>query len=201
MTLPFIVAASISLRAAAAFSLGMLLINLVTATLSDLLPKRMLLWVRAPILLACSTGVMVATRSLIISTLFPNVLNYLGTYIYLMGLNGAVLVQIEARGRRHVPFPALRSALRHWAAFTALMFTASIFREYFGAGMLWGMSVPHSPVLPGILLPFFGFILVGFMLAAIKILTKRGSYWRYREYARQDAVDRARYTEIHIDMD
>lgn len=221
VSLPFVIATAISLKSAAAMSMEMLAINLVTAFVAFLTANRLAFWIRAVVHVGSATVAMMAVRALI-TLLLPEVAGTLGTYIYLMALNGMALLHAELaqggepaeagiRGAGKPPPEKrkgsrlsslggwLRSALVHTLVFACMMLAVSLPREYLGNGTLWGRPVPVPFRMPGMLLPFFGFIAVGFLLAAIKFLTKKITVWIAADTAGRDARDRARYTEIHIE--
>jgi Na+-translocating ferredoxin:NAD+ oxidoreductase RnfE subunit len=202
VTLPFVIATALGLRPAAAMSLEFLAINLATALATVLFFRRVPLWVRAILNVGVATVVMMFTRSLI-NLLLPEVYNNFGTYLYLMALNGVVLLEAEDPAKKRRLWERLRYSLRsvamHSAVFAIFMFVVAFPRELFGNGTLWARPITLPFKLPGMLLPFFGFIGVGMLLAFIKFLSKKISYLSSQEYARRDARDRARYTEIRVE--
>jgi Na+-translocating ferredoxin:NAD+ oxidoreductase RnfE subunit len=202
VTLPFVIATALGLRPAAAMTLEFFAINFVTALLSALFFHRIPLWIRAILNVGVATAVMMFTRSFI-NFLLPDVYNNFGTYLYLMALNGVVLLAGEEAGKKRRLHERLHASLRgvamHTAVFAVMMFVVAFPRELFGNGTLWGRPITMPFKLPGMLLPFFGFISVGVLLAFIKFLSKKISYLSSQESARRDARDRARYTEIHVE--
>ena len=200
ISLPFVIATAISLKAVAAVTLEMLAINLAAALAIAVTAKMQALWARVIINVGVTTLVMIAIRFLI-RALFPETANYLGAYVYLMGLNGIVLLLSAPRQRESGEslLLLLRRVLLHTGAFGILMLLVALPREYMGYGTLWGRAVPIVFKLQGVQLPFFGFISAGLMLAAIKFLSKKITYWKVLDDAHRTAREEARYTRIRIE--
>jgi len=202
VSIAFAIAGSISLRAAAAMSIMIAAINMAMMIVILLTRPMKAVWGRVIIGVGTATVVMMLTREFV-TFVFPDIANFLGTYIYLAALGAMALLEPEIspdKRRRRAFLPVLQSAVLHSLAFAAMVFTASLLREYFGNGSLWGYPVSVPFRMPGMLLPFFGFILIGFLLAAARWLSKAVTRIRIREIAQIEARDRARYTEIYIDQ-
>jgi Na+-transporting NADH:ubiquinone oxidoreductase subunit NqrD len=202
VSLPFVIATATSLRNAAAMSLEYVVINFVTAVLSVLIAGKAPFWVRAAINVGAATVVMMLTRALI-TWMMPDISNYLGTYIYLMALNGMVLLQSEEAVRPGPVklWPVMKGVVINVAVFAVMMLIVSLPREYLGNGTLWGRAIPAPVKLSGVQLPFFGFISVGFLLAFVRFTTKKIQAFGIVDGARKAANERARYTAIHVEID
>ncbi|MGI6403492.1 MAG: Rnf-Nqr domain containing protein [Oscillospiraceae bacterium] len=195
LCLPFLIATSVSLRAAATLSLELLVVHMGTMVVALLACRHCPRRFRPLVTMAASTLLMVAARLWLIA-FFPGIVDSLGIYIYLMAVNGLTLTQSHGLSRRSRPLPVLRGALFHVFMFSAMMFFVSFFREYLGRGTLWGIPVPSPVRLPGVLVPFFGFILAGFLLAGMKQLHKKLLGLALRERALREA----RFTVVEEDV-
>ena len=195
LCLPFLIATSVSLRAAATLSLELLAVHLgstgIALLASYYCPRRY----RLLVTVATSTLVMVGMR-LLLMALYPAIVDSLGIYIYLMAVNGLTLTQTRALEDKAKPLPVLRKAISNVLGFSAIMFLLSLYREYWGSGTLWGVPVPAPVQLPGVLVPFFGFILVGFLLAATNLINKKLLGLAIRE----SALREARFTVVDEDV-
>jgi len=195
LCLPFLIATSVSLRAAATLSLELLAVHLgstgIALLASYYCPRRY----RLLVTVATSTLVMVGMR-LLLMALYPAIVDSLGIYIYLMAVNGLTLTQTRALEDKAKPLPVLRKAISNVLGFSAIMFLLSLFREYWGSGTLWGVPVPAPVQLPGVLVSFFGFILVGFLLAATNLINKKLLGLAIRE----SALREARFTVVDEDV-
>ncbi len=75
------------------------------------------------------------------------------------------------------------------------MFGVSFLREYFGNGTLWGIKVPSFVKMEGLRFPFFGFIMVGFLLAMYRFLNKKLATFVILEKARKQYSRTAKTVE------
>jgi len=187
LDLPFLIVTSISLQAAAAMSLEMVIINMGTVLAAFMLCRILPKWIRPLVYLAVSTVFMLVASQLL-SRMFPVLYVTLGVYIYLMAVNGMTFSTAMSIEKTDKLWHVLPRALKGTIAFAIAMFVTSLVREYFGSGTLWGNPVPHLFRISGLLMPFFGFILVGFLLAGTRFLNKRLLAFAISERARSDAA-------------
>lgn len=186
LDLPFLIATTISLRAAVAMSLELFIVHMGTM-LCALITRRYLAgWVRPMVNVTVSTLLMVVSRLWLIA-LFRGITDTLGMYIYLMAVNGMTVYQSSTVKRDAHPGLVMGEAFLDALGFSLAMFVVSLFREYVGNGTLWGRSVPVPLRMPGLLVPFSGFILVGFLLALTRVVNKALLGLALREQARKDA--------------
>ena len=165
--LPFLIATSTSLRNAVAMSIEMLFIHIGTIMFSVLFTRKLPVLLRALLTVMVSTGIMMLTRELIIF-IFPDILNTLGMYIYLLSINGLTLFQSLSLTSRSRPLPVLRREFFHVLAFVLAMFSLSAIREWLGRSALFGIPIDMPYEMSGFVIPFSGFIAMGFLLAFVK---------------------------------
>jgi len=187
LDLPFLIATSISLRAAAAISLELLLIHMGTVLAAFFTCRFFSGWTRPLVNVAISTLIMAYARLMLINIFGGVITDTLGMYIYLMAVNGMTIYQASTVTEKDKPLPVLASAFMNVVGFSLAMFVVSLLREYFGNGTVWGIPLPAPVILPGIRVPFFGFIIVGFVLAGAKLLSKALLAFTINERARSDA--------------
>jgi len=191
LDLPFLIVTSISLQAAAAISIELFFIHMGTVICALFLCRALPGWSRPIVYVMVSTLIMLAVSALL-NSLFPAVTDKLGMYIYLMAVNGmtfAAAMNVEKNDKIYL---VVTRAFKGAAGFIIAMFVTSLFREYFGNGALWGMPVPHIMRTDGLLSPFFGFILLGFLLAGTRLLNKRLIAITVIERARREALFKAK---------
>jgi len=187
LDLPFLIVTSISLQAAAAISIELFFIHMGTVISAIFLCRVLPGWTRPLAYVLISTLIMLAT-SVLLSGLFPVVTDKLGMYIYLMAVNGmtfAAAMNVEKNDKIYL---VVANAFKGAVGFIIAMFVISLFREYFGSGALWGRPIPHIMRIDGLLSPFFGFILLGFLLAGTRLLNKRLIAITVIERARREAL-------------
>jgi Na+-translocating ferredoxin:NAD+ oxidoreductase RnfE subunit len=202
ISIPFAVTAATGLRPAAALIIEMLAVGLLSVTASFLTAGRAPHWVRVAINVAASAAAMLVIRGLI-RAYFPDVYGSIGAYIYLMSLYGAFFLEAErARGGRAHGRSfrrLLTDMLVQAGIFAFLMLSSALVREYLGGGMLFAVPLPAPYKLPALVLPFYGFICVGFLLAGWRFVSSGLRNLWAAEYIRRADRDRARYTHIHVE--
>lgn len=171
--LPFLIATSTSLKNAAAMSIEMAGIHLVTMAVSVIFARKLPLWVRSVITTVVAAGMMMLTRELLFYLFRDDITNSLGMYIYLLAVNGLTLFQSLSLTPRSKLVPVMKKEAFHVLAFVLTMFVLSFIREYFGYGTLWGVEVATKYKLSGLAIPFTGFILMGFFLAFIRFFNHK----------------------------
>ena len=186
LDLPFVIATSTSLRNAEAMSIMLLCIHMFTLLAARFTAGRMHRWLRMLCHIFVSTIMMVLTRALVVRMFHQDILNSLGMYIYLMGVNGMTIYQALAVKRKTPLLQVLAAAFQNVLGFVLVMFLLSFVRELLGNGTLWGVVIPLPAVFPGLLIPFSGFISVGFLLAFGRFLNKRVTAFLITESARTD---------------
>ena len=187
LDLPFLIVTSISLQAAAVISIELAVIHIGTVLAAILLCRFLPRWSRPLAYLGVSTTIMLFI-SVFLSRVFPVVTDTLGMYIYLMAVNGMTFTTAMSIEKKDRIYPVLVGALKGIVGFALAMFLTSLLREYFGSGSLWGVSVPHVIRIDRVLVPFFGFILVGFLLAGSRLVSKKLLAFAIDEDARSEGV-------------
>ena len=186
LDLPFLIVTTIGLRAAAAISLAFFFIHLGTMIAAMIFCRLLPRWGRPIVYVGISTSIMLLVGGLL-ARLFPGQTVELGMYIYLLAVNAMTLGTAVKVEKGDKIYPVMVKVFRGAAGFTAAMFVISLFREYMATGSLWGVTIPHILRMEGLLVPFFGFILVGFLLAGTRFLGKRLMAVAISEDARREA--------------
>ena len=185
--LPFLVVTSISLQAAATISTQMAMIHFGTVITAIILCRFLPKWSRTLVYPTVSTMIMlVAGRWL--GGVFPMVTEMMGMYIYLMAVNSMTFAAAMSIEPSDKIYPVAARAIKSVAGFVVAMFAVSLVREYMGSGTAWGRTMPHLISLDGAHVPFFGFILLGFLLAGTRLVSKVVQVAALNEQARRDAV-------------
>ena len=71
----------------------------------------------------------------------------------------------------------LGQSVRFVLSFAFFVLTVSIFRELLGKGTIFGIKVLNSPQITTVLMPFFGFILVGMLSAFFRQVNRTVRAW------------------------
>lgn len=188
LDLPFVIVCAVNLRAAVALSIEMFIIHLTAVVVAMLAARFLPRWSRILVDVGAAFIMMTIARYLLTNiSVFSDISNYAGMYIYLMAVNGITIYQCSRITRRDKPWPVLASAFMNAVAFALTMLVVAAFREYLSAGTLWGIPLPSKIRLSGLAIPFGGFIIMGFLLALVKLVNKQLLALSIREAIRRDA--------------
>jgi Na+-transporting NADH:ubiquinone oxidoreductase, subunit NqrD len=172
LDLPFVVATGVSLMHAVAMGMEMMMIHFITVLVAFITVRILPRWARPIANVTVSTSVMLVARY-IITLYFPAVRSSSGLYIYLMAVNGMTILRSNALSVEDRPVRVLITTFVEALAFSAIIVPVAFVRELFGNGTLWAHPVALPFRLSGMLVPFFGFIVVGFMYAGIRLASKK----------------------------
>lgn len=143
-----------------AFTTGMMLNMLAAHFVLKKLPR----WLRMPayVLIAlaavCPAGYILETRA-------QTLLSSVGIYLALMAVSSLISLRSE---KTFVACTLKRSfsvAAAECAGYAAVIMAVSFIRELLGSGTLWGVPLTKVYFAPGLLLPFGGFLALGFLAA------------------------------------
>ena len=187
LDLAFLVVASISLQAAVVMSTQMALVHLGTVIAAMIFCRHLPHWVRPIAYVAVATLITLGS-SAVVRRMMPVTTDMLGMYVYLVAVNGMTFFYATKIKPQDKIYPVLAGALKGLVGFVCLMFAVSLLREYLGLGALWGRTLPFLIASDGLLVPFFGFIALGFVLAGLRLIGKKGQALSIEEQARREAV-------------
>ena len=129
--------------------------------------------VRVPIYIT-SIATIVTVAELLLQAFAPLLYKQLGIYLSLVVVFAIILARAEVFASKHTPFPSFIDGLGMGCGFTLAMLIIGVIREVTGNGTLLGFQVlpsSYQPALIMILAPG-AFILIGYLVAATKILSE-----------------------------
>lgn len=177
LALPFVVVAATSLEHALCLSIA------ITVTIIPLSVIAYMVGDKIPEFIAIALYPVIASIFLIpvrigIKNFDPVLLDSLGMYISLIAVSTLLLSQIEhsSKRKRKLGASTLRS-LYTCIGFSLVVIFIGVVREIFAKGTLGGFELvlPNLPVY-GISLAFFGFIMLGFLIAFTRWLKRTFHY-------------------------
>ena len=145
-----------SLQTGAALAVTFLFVTIPVLVFAAAVGKYLPRWLRIVTYMLISGGM-----------LFP-------AYIACSGISATVFDSVGI----YLPLKALLDGIALSAGFGIVSIILGAGREFFGYGTLWGIKISENS-FPAIRLPFWGFILLGFMAAgigAVRILCKKPEY-------------------------
>ncbi len=91
-----------------------------------------------------------------------------GIFLPLLVTNSLIVTKSETRFLKKKKLPMMLDVLCHTLGFYIVIMIVGIIRELFGNGSFLGHAVDLPVIFPVLMLPFGGFILVGFLAAAVQ---------------------------------
>ncbi len=163
---PVIVAAN-TVQNASILGASFLLITFLTLVAASFVPKRFPYTVRVILytLIACLLYIPIAKAMNGISS---EAVFKVGIFLPLLVTNSLIVTKSETRFLKKKKLPMMVDVLCHTLGFYIVIMIVGIIRELFGNGSFLGHAVDLPVIFPVLMLPFGGFILVGFLAAAVQ---------------------------------
>lgn len=144
----------------AVVTMGLLII---TEALTSLFLKRLPAWIRIGIYLLI--GTLVVTPFVVIVQKVSSL--SLNLFLPLAAVNSIIVLHCERAAIRHNLKGALRDAFAASFGYGVVAILTGIIREFLGAGTVFGIDTGAKINLTGMLMPFGGFLVLGFLAAAL----------------------------------
>lgn len=101
-------------------------------------------------------------------TIFPEVNDKVGVFLPLMVVNPIISSRSADASKGYYPLTSLINGLKTALGFSVVMCLVSAIREIVGNGTIWDVPIGNLKGNISFLLPFMGFILLGFLAAAAR---------------------------------
>ena len=162
-----VVVVSSSLKNSVALALAFSILTFCTVLLSSFISKKIPHTLRV-IMAVLFAGALYIPTAMLVELWFPGVVYQLGVFLPLMTTNSLIVWRSESRFHKEKKAQMTVDLFFHILGFWAVICVIGAVREIWGNGTLWNYPVEfiQNPV-SGILLPFSGFILVGFLAALL----------------------------------
>lgn len=129
-------------------------------------------WVR-PALSAIVSALLYIPASALMESLFPGAIQSLGMAAAIMAVNSMVLSRSAQYAPDHIPSAVLADSLGCSLGGALVMCIAAVIREFLAYGSVIMQRSAFAYGGKGVGLPFFGFILLGFMAAFVQYINRR----------------------------
>lgn len=159
-------AALLSIVAAVAITLS----EVIASAFLKVIPR----WVRTGIYIIIGCALVVPIMYLI-EKVNPELFGTLGIYLPVMAVNSLLVLRCERFAVRIKPLAALADGAAASAGYAAVLLLVGAIREIIGSGAIAGFKFWEGRTLTGLLLPFGGFLMIGFAGAALRSLIS--AYW------------------------
>jgi electron transport complex protein RnfE len=130
--------------------------------------------VRVPVYIT-SIATIVTVVQLVLQAYFPLLYKSLGIYLALIVVFAIILARAEVFASKNKVIPSFFDGLGMGCGFTIAMLAISVVRELFGNGTILGYTILGSWYNPALImiLPPGAFMLIGYMIGAIKLHNQR----------------------------
>ncbi|MBR6634221.1 MAG: hypothetical protein IKL41_01170 [Clostridia bacterium] len=159
-------AALLSIVAAIAITLS----EVIASAFLKVIPR----WIRTGIYIIIGCALVVPIMYLI-EKVNPELFGTLGIYLPVMAVNSLLVLRCERFTVRIKPLAALADGAAASAGYAAVLLLVGAIREIIGSGTIAGFKFWEGRTLTGLLLPFGGFLMIGFAGAALRSLIS--AYW------------------------
>lgn len=184
------IALATSLKSAAIVAVASAVLLLVMEFLTALLLKKLPFWLRIGMYALLGFGILAGGLAAC-EKLFPNLIGSLSSYLLLLAVNALTVFRCETCAAHQSVRVSVLDALGASLGYAAVLVLLGFFRELLGSGAVLGHVFPALPNITGMLMPFGGFLLLGFMAAAVK--------WLYDK--RHSGEDELETPVAHVDED
>lgn len=164
-------AAAVSLKAGALLAGVSVLLLLVTQFIASAFLKRVPRRARMAIYLLIGLG-LVCPVILFTERTGLDAVSGVGIYLPLLAVNSLTAFRCEKIAVKNSVRVSVLDALSAGIGYAAVLLLTGFLRELLGSGQIAGKPV-HTPAVPGFLMPFGGFLVLGFMAAALRGFVNR----------------------------
>lgn len=163
---PFVVVIAINFQSALALAIILTAVLLPVTLLRFSMREKLGFpeFLTVPVCALVSMGI-TAFAALIIRNSFPQINDSLGIYIYLLAAYPVAAAVFYQRPARRLG-AAMAWALRNLLYFSGTVLLTGIIREFLAYNRFVGLTLPGTFKLEAAKMPFFGFIVLAFLLAA-----------------------------------
>jgi electron transport complex protein RnfE len=169
-------ALAVTTTATNALTMGLSVLFVITAnnTVVSLTRKYVNPKVRVPVYIT-SVATIVTVVQLLLQAFFPALYKSLGIYLALIVVFAIILARAEVFASKNPVIPSFFDGLGMGCGFTLAMVSIGIIREILGAGSIFGFKLLGAWYNPALImiLPPGAFILIGYMIGAIKLYDER----------------------------
>ncbi len=169
-----VVAMATSVKSAALLAIISAVIITLSEFFASLFLKAVPRWVRIGIYIILG-GAIVVPLMIFIESANASLFGSLGIYLPIMAVNSLNVLRCERFAVKISPLAALADGVTASLGYSAVLILVGFFREILGSGSLFGIQIFRGFSMPGLLLPFGGFLMLGFAGALLRTLISK--FW------------------------
>ena len=159
-----------TLQNGVALSVTYFLVTVPVLVFASVFGKKLPQWLRVVCYALVST-VMLVPAYFICGSFSATIFDSLGIYPVLLAVSTVPIVYSSKIAENSEPLSALMNGIGISLGFALTAIILGAAREFFGSGSLWGFKLADA-VYPAVRLPFWGFILLGFMAAIVNLISE-----------------------------
>ena len=167
-----IVAISQSLKAGVSISVAFAIIIIPVVTIIGYIPTKLSKSLRV-VISALLSSMFFIPAFWFAQTIFPEVQDKVVVFLPLMVVNPIINSCSKEAAKGRFPLHSFLKGVETAVGFAIVMCLVSLFRELFGNGTIWDKIVFEDGGNIAFLLPFSGFIILGFLSAGVKMLSDK----------------------------
>ena len=167
-----VIVASYNYKNSITLGIGFMLITFFTILISSFTPKKIPYTVRTiiHIVIAC---IVFIPSSILVEIIYPDSLFKLGVFFPLLVANSLIVIKSESRFHKNTKGSMIFDLLCYTIGFLIVIVFVGILREFLGSASFMGKPIEGMSPAQAVLLPFSGFIIVGFLSAFVKNIRNR----------------------------
>ncbi len=169
-----VVAMATSVRNAALLAAVSAVIITLSELIASLFLKPIPRWIRIGIYIILG-GAVVAPLMILIERSNAPLFGELGIYLPIMAVNSLNVLRCERFAVKIPPLSALLDGLTASVGYSLVLLFVGLVREILGSGSIFGFEFFEGRTFNGLLLPFGGFLVIGFAGAALRALIAK--FW------------------------
>ena len=162
-----VVAVCTTVKTALLLSLVFAPVMIVTQVIASAVLKKVPRWIRVTLYLIIGTAMIVPVIYLI-DIYAPDIRLGAGIYLALTAINSVTAIHCEKIAVKTDVKSAFYDAAASSIGYAVVIMLVGLIRELLGASSIWGMHVNLPVHFEGLLLPFGGFLMLGFLAAILK---------------------------------
>lgn len=162
-----VIVASYNFKNAFILGISFLIITFMSVLFSSFIPKSIPYTIRTILYTLIACAVFVPT-AMYMEYLYAEAVFKLGVFLPLLVANSLIVVKSESRFHKHTKGFMIFDLLCHTIGFLLVIMLVGIIREFLGSGSFLGKPIEGMFSAQAVLLPFSGFIIVGFLAAAVQ---------------------------------
>ena len=163
-----VIVAAISLKNSVVLAIAYGIITFFTVFLASFVSKKLPYTIRVIIYVLLASLVYIPTAFLLERLFEPLAIYNVGIFLPLMVANSLIVRKSETRFFVQKKGAMVLDLLCSVIGFMWVICLDGAIRELFENGTIWNIPVLENPTIPGLLLPFSGFIVIGFLAAGFQ---------------------------------